>query len=348
MRLPTRWLILLGCFGLILAGWLVWAMEHTAPPPPPVYIADVVAVVGLLVGPWLVLVGRQLTRQLDANPEAGRVYSRALRVAVVIVVGGLATAVVVGVLLTGTGPQQPGASESAVPDALDVQAVLAVGSVVVGALVALVGAVLLPWAYLLTRTVTRERAARVRAEERAEMAAHLHDTVLQALTLIQKQTADPAVLRLARGTERELRGWLYGASPAGGDDFAAAVRALAAQVEDRFNVTIELGVVGTCRLGDPSRAVLGAIGEALTNAAKHAGIGQVSGYVEIADGEIFGLVRDRGRGFDPSVSAGANRRGIADSIQGRMRQHGGTAAVRSIPGQGTEVELRMPLAAMAS
>jgi signal transduction histidine kinase len=233
-------------------------------------------------------------------------------------------------------------------------------SVAAATLVALVGAVLLPWMYLLTRTVVRERAARVRAEGRAEMAAHLHDTVLQALTLIQKQTADPAVVRLARGTERELRAWLYGAPPAGDDDFAAALVAVAQEVEDRFGITIELGTVGTAPLSRPLLAVLGAAREALTNAGKHAGVRRVSAYAEVTDTEAYALVRDRGRGFDPAspngvdasagpgaapppASASAGRRGIRDSIEERMRRPGGTATVRSAPGQGTEVELRMPL-----
>jgi signal transduction histidine kinase len=118
------------------------------------------------------------------------------------------------------------------------------------------------------------------------MAAHLHDTVLQALTLIQKQTGDPAVLRLARGAERELRAWLYGAPPAGDDDFAAALVAVAQEVEDRFGITIELGTVGTAPLSAPLLTVLGAAREALTNAGKHAGVRRVSAYAEVTDAEV--------------------------------------------------------------
>jgi signal transduction histidine kinase len=209
----------------------------------------------------------------------------------------------------------------------------------------LVGVVVFPWLFLLTRTVTRERAARVRAEERAEVATHLHDSVLQTLTLIQKRTGDPAeMVRLARHAERELRGWLYGAAAPDRDDLVAAFRTAAAEVEDRFGVSVELVTVGTCRLDERARAVVGAAGEALTNAAKHAGVTRVSMFAEVADGQVVVVVRDRGRGFDQAVAGGRGGRGIPDSIVGRIRRHGGAAAIRTAPGAGTEVELRMPAA----
>jgi len=200
--------------------------------------------------------------------------------------------------------------------------------------------------------VTRERAARVRAEERAEVATHLHDSVLQTLTLIQKRRGDPGEMaRLARHAERELRGWLYGASreAAGEDDLVAALHAAAAEVEDRFGAAVELVTVGTCRLDERTRAVAGAASEALTNAAKHAGVPRVSVFAEVADGQVVVVVRDRGRGFDqaagPGGSGGQGRgRGIPDSIVGRMRRQGGDATIRSAPGAGTQVELRMPVA----
>jgi signal transduction histidine kinase len=205
--------------------------------------------------------------------------------------------------------------------------------------------VVFPWVFLLTRTVTRERAARVRAEERAEVATHLHDSVLQTLTLIQKRRGDPAEMaRLARHAERELRGWLYGASRStGGDDLVAALHAAAAEVEDRFGASVELVTVGTCRLDERAHAVAGAASEALTNAAKHARVPRVSVFAEVADGQVVVVVRDRGRGFD-QAAAGGGGRGIPDSILGRMRRQGGTAAIRTAPGAGTEVELRMPMA----
>jgi signal transduction histidine kinase len=212
-------------------------------------------------------------------------------------------------------------------------------SILASALVALVGGILLPWGYLVTKTITRERTARVRAEERAQLAAHLHDSVLQALTVIQKRTEEPAVRRLARGTERELRAWLYGRPAAG--DFAGGVTAMAEEIEDRYDIAVELVTVGTRPLDAQAGAVLGAVREALTNAAKHAGVRRVSVFAEVTDEEVLAVVRDRGRGFDPSVHTG--RRGIADSIRRRLDQHGGASEIRSTPGEGTEVELRMPV-----
>jgi signal transduction histidine kinase len=309
--------------GVVLVGWLVWAIWHTPPPSLPVLIGDLVAVVGLAVGPWLVLVGRQLTRSLTGESRAGVVFTRAMAVAAVVGIGGPLLAVI-----ALDEPYAP---------------VLVLVSIVGAVVLALVGGIVLPWGYLLTRAIVRERAARVRAEERAEMAAHLHDSVLQALTLIQKRTEEPGVRRLARGTERELRAWLYGDRTARGDDFAAGVTAVAEEIEDRYDVLVELVTVGTCPLDGPASAVVGAIREALTNAAKHAGVRRVSMFAEAADAELLALVRDRGLGFDSSVHNGSDRRGIAESIEGRMRQHGGTAAIRSAPGAGTEVELRMPL-----
>ena len=314
--MTSRWLVALGCLGFVFVGWLVWAIGHTAPPTLPVLISDVVAVVGLAVGPWLVLVGRRLVRSLT-DARAGVIFSRSLVFAMVVGLAGPALAVMT------------------FDDEYTMSLVLV--SILCSVLLALVGGIVLPWGYLLTKTITRERAARVRAEERAELAAHLHDSVLQALTLIQKRTAEPAVRRLARGTERELRAWLYGRPAA--EDFAGGVTAVAEEIEDPYDVAVELVTVGTHPLDGPANAMLGAVREALTNAAKHAGVGRVSVFAEVAGDEVFALVRDRGRGFDPSVHTG--RRGIADSILRRLAQHGGTAEIRSTPGEGTEVELRV-------
>lgn len=316
MRPSTRLLVTLGCLGVIATGGLIWAVEHTESPSVPVIIVLTLLPVGLAVGPWALLA----TRELTADPAALRVVRRVATVAAAIVAGGTVMA-----MLPGEHPP-------------------AMFAILVAGVIALVGAVIFPWIFVLMRTVTRERAARVRAEQRAEMAAHLHDSVLQSLTLIQKHTENPAVLRLARRTERELRSWLYGEAPAHGDDFAQAVRVVAEEVEDRFPLTVELVSVGTCGLDSRAQAVVGAIREALTNAAKHAGVQQVSLYAEATRAEVFALVHDRGQGFTDPGDAVNGHRGIADSIHGRMRQHGGTATVRSAPGQGTEVELRMPLA----
>lgn len=312
MRASTRLLTTLGCLGLLATAWLIWAIEHTEPPSLPVAIALTLIPVALAIGPWIMLV----TRELVAEPAAMRVVRR--------VVTGTALIIFAGIVMAVAGGEYTHA----------MFAVLAAGAV------ALLGAAVFPWIFILARTVTRERAARVLAEQRAEMAAHLHDSVLQALTLIQKQAEQPAVLRLARRTERELRAWLYGGATADPHDFAQAVQAVAEEVEDRFAVSVERVAVGTCSLDSRTRAVVGAIREALTNAAKHARVRQVSLYVEATQAEVFALVRDRGAGF---ADVANGHRGISDSIHARMRQHGGSAAVRSTPGEGTEVELLMPL-----
>jgi signal transduction histidine kinase len=325
-RLRTGWVVLLGCAGIAVFAGFLWVAEHTEPPPLPVLVVMVLAVVGLVVGPWAYLAARRLA----GEPAAGRILRRVLAVGGALAGAGVVAAAAIAI--SGTG--EPGTAGA-----------VAMFSILVAGLLSLVGVVVFPWLFLLTRTVTRERAARVRAEERAEVATHLHDSVLQTLTLIQKRTGDPdEMARLARHAERELRGWLYGAAAPDRDDLVAAFRAAAAEVEDRFGVSVELVTVGTCRLDDPARAVVGAAGEALTNAAKHAGVTRVSMFAEVADGQVVVVVRDRGRGFDPAVADGWGGRGIPDSILGRMRRQGGQVAIRSAPEAGTEVELRMPVA----
>jgi signal transduction histidine kinase len=202
--MASRWLISLGCLGVALAAILAWAIGRTASPSPPVIAALLLIVLGLALGPWATLVARQL----PGEPAAGRIVSRVVVLVGLILAGGITAALLGG--------------ES------DIGAAVAALSVLAAAVLALVGAVVLPWIFLLARTLTRERAARVRAEQRAEVAAHLHDSVLQSLTLIQKQAESLPVVRLARSAERELRAWLYGAPTAGDADFAAAVRSVAA------------------------------------------------------------------------------------------------------------------------
>jgi signal transduction histidine kinase len=324
MYLRTRWYLAMAAAGLGLVGWLGWAVEHTEPPPLPVLVADLIAVLGLAIMPWLVIVGRQLVRVREGERLMSRVVVSVLILAVA------------GPVLGMVALRISGEQDSLVPLAITMM------SMAVAGVIALVGGVLMPGVVLLARTVARERSARVRAEERAEVAAHLHDSVLQALTLIQKRADDSrSVRQLARSSERELRVWLYGAAPSAAvDDLAAAVRAVCEEIEDRFDVAVELVTVGTGPLDGPALAVLGAVREALTNAGKHAGVRQVSAFVEAADGELLALVRDRGRGFDPALVP-AGRRGIADSIEARLRQHGGTAQVRAAVGAGVEVELRV-------
>ena len=203
--------------------------------------------------------------------------------------------------------------------------------------------ILAPFIWRLGRNLAEERSERVRSQERAEMAAHLHDSVLQTLTLMQKRADDPReVAALARRQERELRGWLAGEEGAGaGDGFAAALRSAAEEVEDAYLVKIEVVTVGDRPLDEGGSAVVGAAREALTNAAKFAADGgPISVYAEVGESGIEAFVRDRGPGFDPD-DAPADRRGVRESIVGRMQRHGGTATIAAVPGAGTEVALRI-------
>jgi signal transduction histidine kinase len=210
---------------------------------------------------------------------------------------------------------------------------------------AIVAATVITLAVVLRPTagaVIRERAARVRADERADLAAHLHDVVLQELALIQRRADDPEqVRRLARHTERGLRSWLRGAAR-DGDDLVGALVAVVEDVEGRFAVNVDVVTSGTWPMDRRTEAVVGATQEALTNSAKHAGVRQISLFAEAGEDEVFVLVRDRGRGFDKASAAGRDRHGVANSIVRRLQRHGGTASVRSEPERGTEVELRLP------
>lgn len=187
-----------------------------------------------------------------------------------------------------------------------------------------------------------ERAERIRAEERSEMAAHLHDSVLQTLALIQRSSANAEeVVSLARGQERDLRSWLYG-SRVDGDSFELAVSEAGAEVEDAYKIPIEVVTVGDAPLNDDLRSLIAAAREAIINAAKHSGAPEVSVFAEVTADRAMIFVRDRGTGFDPGTIPD-DRRGVTESIQGRMARHGGSAAIDSKPGIGTEVRLTMSL-----
>ncbi|MBC7631210.1 MAG: PspC domain-containing protein [Flavobacterium sp.] len=211
--------------------------------------------------------------------------------------------------------------------------------------IALLGLALVlgPWIITLLGDLSDERRARVRSQERADVAAHLHDSVLQTLALLQKNAGDSAaVATLARRQERELRAWLYGNDEQSGDSLVAALRAAAADVEDVHHVSVEVIAVGDAALDADVAAIAKAAREAMINAAKHAGVDRIDVYAE-ADGrtvEVF--IRDRGVGFEPDVIAD-DRMGVRGSIIDRVERHGGTATIRSGPGEGTEVALSVPL-----
>lgn len=200
-----------------------------------------------------------------------------------------------------------------------------------------------PWWVRLGRDLVEERRRRIRSEERAEVAARVHDSVLQTLALIQRRAGDPVeTARLARRQERELRGWLFGEpASANGATLRAATAEAAAEVEDLYGVAVEVVAVGDLPTDDRTEALVAAAREAMVNAAKFAGVPAVDVYLEVDDGAASLFVRDRGSGFDPGEVA-PDRKGIAESIRRRMERLGGRAHVRSAPGEGTEVELSLP------
>jgi signal transduction histidine kinase len=221
-----------------------------------------------------------------------------------------------------------------------------------GVLLVLASVVVLlgPWWLRIARDLAVERRARVRAEERADMASRVHDSVLQTLALIQRRAGDPQqVVALARAQERELRSWLFDGRAPGSLDgqvltLAAGVRLIQQEVEAQYGVSVEAVTVGDCELDDDISALLGAAREATVNAVKWSGAPVVALFAEVEQGAVSLFVRDRGKGFDPE-DVPADRKGVAESIRARMARRGGQATVRSTPGEGTEVALRMPRAA---
>ncbi|WP_030669248.1 ATP-binding protein [Streptomyces rimosus] len=283
----------------------------------------------LLIGAGVALVWRQADNARRAQwREMGR------RKGLLPVLRGAAGVVLVGVGVTGIVVLQ--------------SSVRHLGSVLQAALAVLVGIALLAGPYLvrLTQDLSEERLMRIRAQERAEVAAHVHDSVLHTLTLIQRNAEDPReVARLARAQERELRAWLYKPEGRGKDEeqepdtLAEAVRKAAAEVEDHHGVPIEVVVVGDCPLDERLGAQMQAAREAMVNAAKYGGEGgAVQVYAEVEGRTVFVSVRDRGPGFDLDAVPG-DRMGVRESIIGRMQRNGGTARLRSAPDGGTVVEL---------
>ena len=233
-------------------------------------------------------------------------------VAVLLMVAG----VVVFVVGTGSG----GRTVLVAPTAVAVALALVIG----------------PWAWRLSRERDAERAERIRTQERAEMAARVHDSVLQTLALIQRNPDDAR--RLARRQERELRTWLYPDHADG--TLAEAVEQAAAEIEELHGVRVDVVRTGDAPLDERTQALVLAAREAMANAAKHSGADDVSVFVDASPDRVALYVRDRGAGFDVGAVA-ADRRGIAESIRGRMERVGGSVQIVSTPGEGTDVELEV-------
>ncbi|HEY5198785.1 MAG TPA: ATP-binding protein, partial [Solirubrobacteraceae bacterium] len=189
--------------------------------------------------------------------------------------------------------------------------------------------------------VDRDQSDQAREDERQRFAAHLHDSVLQTLALVQRQAGDPvAVARLARRQEHALRAWMAGEAELASETLSAGLRAVVAEVEDDHGITVEISVIGDRRLDAAGEALVAAAREALRNAARHAGTVPVFVFAELSAGGAEVFVRDEGGGFDLD-EVPSERRGIRDAIVGRMSGVGGRASVESSPGEGTEVALKI-------
>ena len=200
--------------------------------------------------------------------------------------------------------------------------------------------VLLPWALKFWRDLETERSGRIRETERAEIAAHLHDSVLQTLALIQRRAGNEHdVVRLARAQERELRGWLFQDPGRETGQLSDRIKAIAGEVEDLLGNAVEVVSVGDAAMTEAHEAMVQAGREAMLNASRHGG-GPVSVYLEASEGQAEIFIKDRGPGFDLQ-DVPEDRLGVRESIIGRMKRHGGTAEILT-SSNGTEVRLRLP------
>lgn len=306
----------------ILIGGVLWAVALDASPGAvPMFWPLVLGGLGVVLV-WVQAdrVGSQLATSAEGRIPRGKALASVTRL-----VGGM---VLVGFGISWIVASQLGWRD--LPVVIGAALALLVGLVVVAA----------PW---LLRALTRFRNAdrgRLQAEARADMAAHLHDSVLQTLALIQRQANDPAaVASLARRQERELRTWLYG-EEVGARSLRGALEQIRVDVEDRFPIAVEVVCVGDLELDDATTALVHATREAVTNAAKHSGAARVDVYAEVTPDVVEVFIRDRGQGFDESRIR-ADRMGVRESIRARMKRHGGTARIRTEPGEGTEVRLEL-------
>ena len=199
-----------------------------------------------------------------------------------------------------------------------------------------------PWVRRLITDLSEERSERIRQEERAEVAAHLHDSVLQTLALIQRSDDSQRMAMLARHQETELRDWLYGNAPLDGIDLVStALKQAASRVEEDFQMPIDVVVVGDCTVDERTKALVGAATEAMVNAAKHSGASRMSLYMEATQESVEVFVTDQGSGFEVN-GVTDDRKGISESIRARMERVGGEVEIDSELEEGTEVILRLP------
>jgi signal transduction histidine kinase/phage shock protein PspC (stress-responsive transcriptional regulator) len=348
MRLGFVLLTLAGGLGLLLygLGFVVSSeQEHDAPAPERPRRIRTVATGAIVLGALLVL------RDLGAWFGDSVVVPATIAVLGSSVLGGRAAPArrsgarltsVAGVVRSAVGFGMVGVGTIWLVAAAG-PLTISFGSVVLAA--AAVAALALgagPFVLRSIRQAAGERRERIRSEERAAVAAHLHDSVLQTLALIQRSDPSPQIATLARRQERELRSWLYGRRIGlSHGRLGEALEAMAARVEEHHAVTVDVVAVGDCPMDDRLVAMVDACGEAALNAARHSGDTAVSVFVEVGPDRVEAYVRDRGRGFSPQ-DVRADRHGIAHSIRDRIDRAGGTTAISSRPGDGTEVHLRIP------
>ncbi len=283
--------------------------------------------VGVLIVAALAAIGGALLWRAAVGALQDRETPRSGLIAGVRVIGGIA--------LLGAG-----ATISLQPEGVgSVGVALIVAATVAGGAALLFG----PSLRRARQDAQHERLERIRADERAAVAARLHDSVLQTFAVIQRlDDASPRVQGLARSQERELRAWLYGGEqPDGPLTLASALRHATEEVELLHGIAIDLVQPVDAPMDADVEALVQATREAMVNVARHAGVKDASVLARVTPQEIAIYVRDRGEGFDPAAVS-PDRRGVRDSIVGRMQRHGGTAIVTSEVGDGTEVELRLP------
>lgn len=308
--------------GILICGVLWFVASDVEPGRTPLFWPLVLGGLGV------VLVWAQADRvgnQIAASGQARAVTTRRALASVGRLVGGM---VLVGFGISWMVASQLGWRD--LPVVLGAALVLLAGVVIVAA----------PWLLRASQRLRNADRDRLRAEARADMAAHLHDSVLQTLALIQRQANDPVtVASLARRQERELRTWLYG-EEAGAQSLKGALEQIRVDVEDQFPIAVEVVCVGDAGMDAAATALIQATREAVVNAAKHSGAPRVDVYAEVTPSQIEVFVRDRGSGFDES-QVRQDRRGVRESIRGRMERHGGAVRIRTAPGEGTEVRLEL-------
>lgn len=303
-KAPVAWVLVVVSAGLLVVGWA--QIEWWRPWPFDARLWLLIVASALAAGLWASLVDR-------SDPARGPRHATVVQIVV--------TAILAVVFLFEFGRDRY--------ESLDI----------LRPFVPLASIALVWLAPLITRfrELTGERIARIREEQRAQMAAHLHDSVLQTLALIQNRAgASSEVARLARAQERELRAWLYDGDAPADSDLPTDLRDYGGALELDYPVRIDVVSAGLST-ERASGEVAAAAREAMLNAARHAG-GEVSVYIEGSATGVDVYVRDRGQGFDLDEVT-SDRLGVRESIIGRMRRIGGTATVRSDEA-GTEVHLR--------